>query len=165
MACHGVPKVLTTDGGPPYNGHEFAKFARRMGFRHRTVTPEDPRANGFAEAFVKVMVKLIQTAAVEGRDPRKVLSRHLLIYRAAPHRMTGKSPAELLMGRPIQTRLPQLLRSNREEPLDTEVRQRHEEERRKQKAYADKRNKAVEKDIQAGDKVMCAQKKTNTKTP
>ena len=69
------------------------------------------------------------------------------------------------MGRQIQTRLPQLLKSNREEPLDTEARQRHEEERRKQKAYADKRNKAMEKDIQAGDKVMCAQKKTNTKTP
>ena len=29
----------------------------------------------------------------------------------------------------------------------------------------DKKNRAVEKDIQPGDKVMCTQKRTNTKTP
>ena len=40
MACHGVPKVLFMDGGPPYNSHDFGKFARRMGFKHRTVTLE-----------------------------------------------------------------------------------------------------------------------------
>ena len=30
-----------------------------MGFHHRITTPEDAQANGFAEAFVKVIVKLV----------------------------------------------------------------------------------------------------------
>ena len=88
-------------------------------------------------------MKLLQTAAAEGKDPRKAVHRHLLTYRAAPHRMTGKSPAELLMGRRIQTRLPQLLKSNREAPLDKEARQKHEEEKGKQKAYTDNVAEAV----------------------
>ena len=41
-------------------------------------------------------------------------------------------------------------------PRDTEARQ---------KAYADKRSKAREKDLRPGDKVGCTQKRTNTKTP
>jgi len=95
---HGVPKVPITDGGLPYHSHDFGKSARRTGFRHRTVTPGDSQANGFAEASAKVRAKLIQTAAAEGRDPRKASSRYLLIYRAAPHRMMRKSPAEPPMG-------------------------------------------------------------------
>ena len=59
------------------------------------------------------------------------------------------------MGRQTQTRPPQPLRSDRKEPRDTEARQ---------KAYADKRSKAGEKDLRPGDKVGGTQKRTNTKT-
>ena len=47
-------------------------------------TPEDAQANGFAEAFVKVMVKLVHTAIMKKQDPRKRGNKYLLAYRATP---------------------------------------------------------------------------------
>ena len=38
FAQFGIPVVVRTDNGPPFNGKEFAAYARRMGFNHRTVT-------------------------------------------------------------------------------------------------------------------------------
>ena len=79
-----------------------------MGVEHHTTTPEDAQANGFAEAFVKILVKLVHKALVEKRDPRKMVSRYLMTYRATPHKVTGRSPAELLFNRKIRTKLPGL---------------------------------------------------------
>ena len=164
IACHGVPEQLTTDGGPPYNSHQFELYSKRMGFKHHITTPEDAQANGFAEAFVKVLCKLVHTAVAEGRDPKKALNSYLMAYRATPHRTTGVSPAELLFGRKIQTRLPQRAKKAEGKVVD-EARKNHEERRHKQKQYADKKRKAQDKDINPGDKVMIQQRKTNTKPP
>ena len=35
----GIPKVVKSDNGPPFNSNEFAKFASFLGFEHRKVTP------------------------------------------------------------------------------------------------------------------------------
>ena len=59
-------------------------------------TPEDALANDFAEAVVKIMVKLVNTAIVEKQDPRKRVNvnKYLLAYRATPNKVTGRSQAE-----------------------------------------------------------------------
>ena len=80
-----------------------------MGFNPQIIMLEDVQANGFAEVFVKVLVKLIHTEMVEGTDLRHMVNRYLMAYRAAPHRMMGKSPAELMFGQRIPTKLPRLL--------------------------------------------------------
>ena len=43
---------------------------------------------------MKILVKLVHTALVEKRDPRKMVSLYLMAYRATPHKVTGRSPAE-----------------------------------------------------------------------
>ena len=164
FATHGIPERITTDGGPPYNGHEFKEYCQRMGVEHHTTTPEDAQANGFAEAFVKIMVKLVHTAVVEKQDPRKRVNKYLLAYRATPHKVTGRSPAELLYGRKIRTKLP-ALKKQQQGDLDKEVREKHERERQKQKSYADEKRKAKIKEIKPGDQVMVQQRKTTVKTP
>ena len=73
---------------------------------HHITTPEDAQANGFAEAFVKIMVKLVHTAVIEKQDPRKRVNKFLLAFRATPHKVTGRSPAELPYGRKTMTKLP-----------------------------------------------------------
>ena len=49
-----------------------------MGFLHQIRTPEDAQANGFAEAFVKVLVKLKHTVVGEGTDQRRMVYRYLM---------------------------------------------------------------------------------------
>ena len=104
MVTHGIPEQLTSDNGSPYFSDEMAQYAKRMGFKHHPVTPKDPQSNGFAESFVKLLCKLIHTAITEGKDPKRELHNYLLQYRATT---LGKSPAEVLFGRKIQTKLPQ----------------------------------------------------------
>ena len=67
-----MASALVTDRGPLYDSHKFGKFVRRIGFGHRILILEDLQDNGFKEAF--------HTAVSEGWDPRKGLSRCLLIY-------------------------------------------------------------------------------------
>ena len=49
FARQGVPDILKSDNGLPFNGHEFEDFPNYLGFKHRRITPYWPRANGEAE--------------------------------------------------------------------------------------------------------------------
>ena len=164
LATHGIPDIITTDGGPPYNGEEFRKFAQNMGFTHRLTTPESAQANGFAEIFVKTLVKLIHTAVADKKDPKRAVQLYLMAYRATPHTVTGRSPAELLFNRSIQTKLPRALRES-QGAEDKEIREKHMKEKEKQKMYYDKRNKTKEKKIKVGDEIMLQQQKTTLRSP
>lgn len=42
----GVPDVVKSDNGPPFNSKEFTAFADDLGFKHRKVTPKWAPANG-----------------------------------------------------------------------------------------------------------------------
>ena len=53
FARQGIPNVVRTDNGPPFNSEDFQKFATHLGFTHRRITPVWPRANGEAERLMK----------------------------------------------------------------------------------------------------------------
>ena len=101
FTCHRIPEVVT-------GGREMEEYCERMGFRRHIITPEDAQANGFPEAFMKVLVKVVHMTVVERRGPKEAVNQYLMAYRATPHRMTGKNPAELMFERQIQTKLPRL---------------------------------------------------------
>ena len=42
LATHGIPEEITSDNGSPYFGGEMNDYARKMGFNHHRVIPEDP---------------------------------------------------------------------------------------------------------------------------
>ena len=96
-ARYGIPDLLTTDGGRQFVSQEFRDFATSYGFSHRVTDPYCPQANGAAE-------RAVQQAkwCLKQRDPYVAL----MGYRATPVEPTGLAPAQLLMGRPLQTRLP-----------------------------------------------------------
>ena len=164
MAMFGNVEKLTTDGGPPYNSKGFATYVKQMGITHHICTPENPQANGFVEVFQKVLIKMVHTAVVEGKDPEHVVQKYLAAYRAAPHKTTGKSPYELMFNRKMATKIPQIL-GRVSKNLDAEVRQKHDENKNSQKEYADNKRKGKVKDIAVGDEVLVQQKKTSLKTP
>ena len=49
----GIPSVLKSDNGPPFNGHEYRDFLEYMGIKPRFITPENPKANGLVEHFMQ----------------------------------------------------------------------------------------------------------------
>lgn len=154
----GIPSVLKTDNGPPFNGGRFSEFCEHMGIKHRKITPEHPQANGQSEVFMRPLAKTVRAAINEKKDWREVLDEFLRAYRSAPHSTTGVAPAQLLYGRSLTTRLPSF---GAEEPEEDEaLRKRDAKTKLKAKTYADKRRRACESDIKEGDTVLARQKKT-----
>ena len=104
FAVHGIPDVIRTDNGPPFNSKDFKNFAKQNGFHCEKVTPLWPKANGQAEAFMKCLGKVVRMAHIENRDWKKALDNFLLAYRATPHPSTGVPPAHLMyLGRCFKT--------------------------------------------------------------
>ena len=84
----GIPDVVKTDNGPPFNSSAFQSFAQILGFQHRKVTPRWPRANGEVERFVRTVKKVIKTANVERKSWKQEMYRFLRNFRATPHATT-----------------------------------------------------------------------------
>lgn len=94
---HGIPKLLRTDNGPWFAAREFGDFARTYGFHHVTSSPRFPQSNGEVERMVRTVKDLLG----KSEDPYLAL----LAYRDTLG-INGHSPAQLLMGRRLQTRIP-----------------------------------------------------------
>ena len=161
FARHGLPEVIVSDNGPQFRSSEFSEYCQENGINHRKVTPKWAQANGEVERQNKSIMKRLKIAQAEGKDWRKELVRYLGVYRTTPQRTTGKTPAEMLFGRKLRTKLPEI--SN--EIIDDEARDRDKMMKCAQKEYWDKRNHATESMIKEGEKVLVKQDKQNKMTP
>ena len=103
----GVPDILKSDNGSPFNGPEFKNFADYLGFKHRKITPLWPKANYEAECLVQTLEKNIRIAHIEGKNWKQELYKFLRQYRATPHSTTRVSRYEALNSRKLKTRLPE----------------------------------------------------------
>ena len=158
LSEYGVPEVIRTDNGPPFNGQEFATFAERMGFRHRKVTPLWPRANGEVERFVRSVKKAIKIAKIEQEPWKREMQRFLRSYRITPHTTTGVSPATTLFGRPIGTKFSEAESSREEKGVFHEMRLRDKKQKATMKEYADRKRYVKQDDIQVDDYVLVSEK-------
>lgn len=101
-------------------------------------------------------MKRVRIAHSEGRDWKTEIDDYLLMYRSTFHTTTGISPAELLFGRKLRTKLPQLQDYVHN---DTEVRDREQKEKRK--LYIDEKRGAKKNYISKGDSVLLKQARDN----
>ena len=99
----------------------------------------------------------MRIAQAEGKNWRKELVRYLATYRTTPHTVTGVCPAELLFGRKIRTKMPEL----RETTVNDDELQDRDWEKIKAKTYADERRGAEPNYLQTGDKVLLKKKKSD----
>ena len=162
LCTHGIPEVIKSDNGPPFNGEKIKEYARRQGFQHRRIEPEHPESNGLAENFMRMLTKVAHTAYVEGQDPKQAVNNFLLNYRATPHSILKVSPSEILFGRKIHTKVP-ILHSTRQSKLHRMLRKLDKESKEKAQTLFNRRKQAQPTSIQIGDLVLLRQKKTSTK--
>ena len=160
----GIPEEVIHDGGSPYQSRDWRQYAKKTGFKSVKCTPEHPQANGLAEKFMSTIVKVTHAALAEKKDPKEELQKFLMMYRATPHSSTGKSPSELLQNRKLRIKVPGVIK--KPEGTDhQEAQEKHKEERRKQKEYADRHRRAKQKKVLVGDEVLLKQNKTTIKPP
>ena len=106
----------------------------------------------------------MRIAHSEGRDWRKELQKFLLGYRSTPHTITGVSPAKLLFGREIRSKLPGE-KELRSASNDSEVLDRDRERKQKGKDYANNLRGACESNVKEGDKVLLQKPKSDKLSP
>ena len=97
FASHGIPVVIVSDNGPQFASQEFADFAARHSFNHRTASPRYPQSNGEAERAVRTAKDLLRKT--------DCLDDALLAYRSTPL-SNGYTPSQLLYGRVLRSHIP-----------------------------------------------------------
>ena len=73
------------------------------GIKHICTAPYHPSSNGSAERAVQTFKQSL--CHISGSSVREKLAKFLFKYQITPHSSTGVAPAELLMGRWLQSRL------------------------------------------------------------
>lgn len=101
----GLPKVIVSDNGPQFVSEEFHLFLTQNGIKHITSAPYHPRTNGQAERLVQVFKQAMKSAKESCGSIQQKLSTFLFRYRTTPHSPTNETPAKLLYGRNLLTRL------------------------------------------------------------
>ena len=102
FSIFGLPHVIVSDNDTIFTSTEFQKFVGENGITHQKVALYHPASNGLAERAVQTFKEGVKklTGTLETR-----LSRFLFAYRTTPQTSTGISPAFLMFGRTLRTRL------------------------------------------------------------
>lgn len=123
FARFGLPEKLVSDNGPPFSSVEFKDFLDKNGIEHKTSAPYHPASNGEAENAVRIIKKALKKADFENIAVNSFLQRFLLDYRNSVHCTTGETPARLMLGRPMRTRI-ELLKTGLKETVTDKLKQR-----------------------------------------
>lgn len=109
FACWGIPKFLVSDNAQCFVAPAFQAFCGQNGITHLRTAPLSPKSNGLAEKAVQTVKQGLRKQG--GGSLHTKLSRFLFSYRSSPHSTTGLTPAELMTGRRMRTRLDCMLPS------------------------------------------------------
>ncbi|XP_026314449.1 LOW QUALITY PROTEIN: uncharacterized protein K02A2.6-like [Hyposmocoma kahamanoa] len=111
MSRFGIPHTIVTDNGTSFTSENFSKFCALNGISHKTTPIYHPASNGQAETYVKIAKKGIKSALITGKnneDRHNNLLKYLFDYRNSVHTTTCQSPAMLVYGRKLRSRLDML---------------------------------------------------------
>lgn len=163
FARFGFPESITADNGRQFISDEFKKYCHENNIKLISTTPYWPQMNGEVERQNRSILKQLIICQNEGQDWKKGLQEYLHMYRSTPHATTLKTPAELMFGRTIRDKLPNI---NRNLEANEELSDRDREQKEKGKRYIDTKRNAKPNDIEKGDEVWLKRiTKTNKLSP
>ena len=153
----GYPEEVVSDCGSAFTSDRFTAYMRSVGVRHITVTPYHPQASGQVERANRSVKEALQSADLKKLDRSEYLQLFLLSYRSTVQATTGYSPAELLHGRRMRTKLhvaaekPDLTPDQAEQRRKLTI--RVEGKQQTQKAYYDQNKHVRNPEFKVGDLV------------
>ena len=109
FARYGIPKGLRIVNSPNLVAKETEDYLKEMGVEHRHTISLWPRANGELERQNRTPLTAIRAVHAEGKNWREELNKFLLPYRSTAYSTTGKSPAELLFRRVVNSKMLELM--------------------------------------------------------
>ncbi|KAL0878513.1 hypothetical protein ABMA27_003602 [Loxostege sticticalis] len=160
FARHGIPNIVVSDNGPPFNSSEFRSFAKDWDFQHVTSSPYLSCSNGMVERTVGIVKNMLKKCHADKSDPYLAL----LMYRNTP-KLNHYSPAELSMSRSLRTVIP-ITESNLQFKAinNKQVQETIEKQKVNSSFYCNKNRKQL-KPLSVGDKIMFKHKPNGTWVP
>ena len=123
FAQFGIPETIVSDNGTQFVSADLKDFCRLNGIHHIQTAPYHPSSNSLVERAVQVFTKGISKQSTGTLNDQ--ISRLLFQYRITPHSTTGISPAEMLIGRRLHSRL-DLLKPSMEQRVTNKQQQQKE---------------------------------------
>lgn len=148
FARHGFPETIKADYGPQFR-EEFKNLCDQYDIKLIHSLPYAPHQNGEVERQNQGILKSIRISQALNRDWKMDLNDYLLAYRSTPQMTTNISPAELLFGRKIKTRIPLTVNNGND---DKNLRETDSKNKIKGKEKANKKAKRI--NINVGDTVV-----------
>ena len=75
FAVHGIPTIIRSDNGPPFNGEDYRHYLNVLGIKTKFATPKWPQGNAPVERLMQPLGKALKIAKIEGRPWRQELQR------------------------------------------------------------------------------------------
>jgi hypothetical protein len=104
------PNSITSDNSTSFVSQEAKVFFEERGITHLRIAPYSAQSNGLAEKAVQSIKRVIMKST--GKSVNRAITDFLLLHRRTPQAHTGRSPAELMLGRQIHTKLDRLVPSH-----------------------------------------------------